>query len=107
MKKLFFAEKPNQEGHIGLVPGYTGEFKADKTDTLPAAIQGCSKKINPTKNKPIHIKSALFTILLGSQKGGIPVCQTSAVYFMLTFRSLCICLSRMNRAKWMVGRRIN
>lgn len=37
----FFAEKPNQEGHIGLVPGYTGEFKADKNDTLPAAIKGC------------------------------------------------------------------
>ncbi|WP_176465411.1 hypothetical protein [Bacillus siamensis] len=35
----FFAEKPNQEGHIGLVPGYTGEFGAVKTDTLPAAIK--------------------------------------------------------------------
>lgn len=46
----FFAEKPNQEGY-GLMPGYTGEFEAVKTDTLPAAIKGCSRKINLTKNK--------------------------------------------------------
>lgn len=40
----FFAEKPNQEGRIGLVPGYTGEFGAVKTDTLPAAIKGRFKE---------------------------------------------------------------
>lgn len=40
-KRVLSLLKSLQEGHIGLVPGYTGEFKADKNDTLPAAIKGC------------------------------------------------------------------
>ncbi|MFT7822657.1 hypothetical protein ACLFK3_16190 [Bacillus siamensis] len=33
----------------GLVPGYTGEFEAVKTDTLPAAIKDRFKEIKSNK----------------------------------------------------------